>query len=76
VTEAIERELATGDPDNEAFCWSLLRRLSAATISTIHSFAQQLLAAHTLHLGLAPDLKILDETDAEDLREEEIEKAI
>lgn len=76
VTEAIEHELASGDPDNEAFCWSLLRRLSAATISTIHSFAQQLLAAHTLQLGLAPDLKILEEADAADLRQNAIDSAL
>ena len=76
VTEAIEKELATGDPTNEAFCWSLLRRLSGATISTIHSFAQQILASHTLFLGLSPDLTILEEADAEDLRTDLIEAAL
>jgi superfamily I DNA/RNA helicase len=76
VTESIERELATGDPDNEAFCWSLLRRLSGATISTIHSFAQQILATHTLQLGLSPTLTILEETGAEDLRNEVIQATL
>ena len=68
VTEAIEHELATGNPETEAFCWSLLRQLSNATLSTIHSFAQQLLSSNTLLLGLSPDLTILEESDAEDLR--------
>jgi ATP-dependent exoDNAse (exonuclease V) beta subunit len=76
VTEAIERELAGGNAETEAFCWSLLRRLSGATISTIHSFAQQLLAAHTLFLGLPPDLVILEETDAADLRADMIESTL
>jgi ATP-dependent helicase/nuclease subunit A len=68
VTEAIEHELATGNPETEAFCWSLLRQLSNATLSTIHSFAQQLLSSNTLLLGLSPDLTILEESEAEDLR--------
>ena len=68
VTEAIEHELAIGNPETEAFCWSLLRQLSNATLSTIHSFAQQLLSSNTLLLGLSPDLTILEESDAEDLR--------
>ncbi|MEI6147586.1 MAG: UvrD-helicase domain-containing protein [bacterium] len=76
VTEAIERELATGDPANEATCWSLLRRLSGATISTIHSFAQQILAAHTLQLGLSPTLTVLEEAEAEDLRTASIQAAL
>ena len=76
VTEAIEKELATGDPDNEAFCWSLLRRLSGATISTIHSFAQQLLARHTLELGLSPTLTVLEEAEAELLRSEAAQTAL
>ncbi len=76
VTESIERELATGDPASEAFCWSLLRRLSGATISTIHSFAQQVLASHTLQLGLSPTLTILEETAAEDLRNEVIQATL
>ena len=76
VTEAIERELATGNPETEAFCWSLLRRLSGATISTIHSFAQQVLSSHTLLLGLSPKLAILEESDAEDLRTEIIEATL
>jgi len=70
VTEAIEKELASGDPNNEAFCWSLLRRLSGATISTIHAFAQQLLSRHTLELGLSPTLTVLEEADAAILRNE------
>lgn len=76
VTEAIEKELATGDPDNEAFCWSLLRRLSGATISTIHSFAQQLLARHTLELGLSPTLTVLEEAEAALLRSEAAQTAL
>lgn len=76
VTEAIERELAGGDPANEAYCWALLRRLSSATISTIHAFAQQVLASHTLYLGLSPTLSILEETDAEDLRTEIITETL
>lgn len=76
VTEAIEKELATGHPDNEAFCWSLLRRLSGATISTIHSFAQQLLARHTLELGLSPTLTVLEEADAAVLRSEAAQSAL
>jgi len=76
VTQAVEEELVSGDPGNEAFCWSLLRRLSAATISTIHSFAQQLLSAHTLHLGLAPNLVVLEEAEASDLRNTEVEAAL
>lgn len=76
VTEAIEKELATGDPDNEAFCWSLLRRLSGATISTIHSFAQQLLARHTLELGLSPTLTVLEEAEAAVLRNEATQAAL
>ncbi len=76
VTEAIEKELASGDPDNEAFCWSLLRRLSGATISTIHAFAQQLLSRHTLELGLSPTLTVLEETDAAILRNEAAQTAL
>lgn len=76
VTAAIEQELAGGHPDNEAFCWSLLRRLSSAAIATVHSFAQQILATHTLHLGLSPELKVIEETDASDLRMEAIEAAL
>ncbi|MEI6168230.1 MAG: UvrD-helicase domain-containing protein [bacterium] len=76
VTEAIEKELAGGDPDNEAFCWSLLRRLSGATISTIHSFAQQILARHTLELGLSPTLTVLEEADAAVLRSEAAQSAL
>jgi len=76
VTEAVERELAEGNPDTEASCWSLLRRLPSAVISTIHSFAQQLLSSHTLFLGLSPNLTILEEADAEDLRTEAIEAAL
>lgn len=76
VTEAIEKELATGDPDNEAFCWSLLRRLSGATISTIHAFAQQLLARHTLELGLSPTLTVLEDADASLLRQDAAQSAL
>ena len=76
VTEAIEKELATGDPENEAFCWSLLRRLSGATISTIHAFAQQLLARHTLELGLSPTLTVLEEADADVLRNDAAQSAL
>lgn len=76
ITEAIELELSTGDPGTEAFCWSLLRQLSCATISTIHSFAQQTLASNTLFLGLSPALAILEETEAEDLRTDCIEKTL
>jgi len=76
VTEAIEKELATGDPNDEAFCWSLLRRLSGATISTIHSFAQQLLARHTLELGLSPTLTVLEEAEAALLRSEAAQTAL
>ncbi|MEI8139674.1 MAG: UvrD-helicase domain-containing protein [bacterium] len=76
VTEAIEKELATGNPDNEAFCWSLLRRLSGATISTIHAFAQQLLARHTLELGLSPTLTVLEEADAAILRNDAAQSAL
>lgn len=76
VTEAIEHELATGNPATEAFCWSLLRQLSGATISTIHSFAQQVLASNTLFLGLSPALTILEEDEAEDLRTECIESTL
>lgn len=76
VTEAIEHELASGNPETEAFCWSLLRQLSSATISTIHSFAQQILASNTLFLGLSPALTILEETEAEDLRTESIESTL
>jgi ATP-dependent exoDNAse (exonuclease V) beta subunit len=76
VTEAIEQELATGNPETEAFCWSLMRQLSSATISTIHSFAQQILASNTLFLGLSPALTILEETEAEDLRKDVIESTL
>ncbi len=76
VTEAIELELASGNPETEAFCWSLMRQLSSATISTIHSFAQQILASNTLFLGLSPALTILEETEAEDLRTECIESTL
>lgn len=76
VTEAIEKELATGDPGNEAFCWSLLRRLSGATISTIHAFAQQLLSRHTLELGLSPTLTVLEEADAAILRSDAAQSAL
>ena len=76
VTEAIERELAGGNAETEAYCWSLLRRLSGATLSTIHAFAQQLLSAHTLYLGLSPNLTILEEADAEDLRMDMIEATL
>ncbi|MEI6516289.1 MAG: UvrD-helicase domain-containing protein, partial [bacterium] len=76
VTEAIEHELAAGNPETEAFCWSLMRQLSSATISTIHSFAQQILASNTLFLGLSPALAILEENEAEDLRTDCIESAL
>lgn len=76
VTEAIEHELASGNPETEAFCWRLMRQLSSATISTIHSFAQQILASNTLFLGLSPALTILEETEAEDLRTECIENTL
>jgi len=76
VTEAIEKELATGNLENEAFCWSLLRRLSGATISTIHAFAQQLLARHTLELGLSPTLTVLEEADAAVLRSDAAQSAL
>ncbi|MEI6563710.1 MAG: UvrD-helicase domain-containing protein [bacterium] len=76
VTEAIEKELATGDPENEAFCWSLLRRLSGATIATIHAFAQQLLARHTLEMGLSPTLTVLEEADAAVLRSDASQSAL
>jgi ATP-dependent helicase/nuclease subunit A len=76
VTEAIEQELVAGDSNTEAFCWSLLRRLSGATISTIHSFAQQILARHTLELGLSPTLTVLEEADAAVLRSEAAQSAL
>lgn len=76
VTAAIEQELAAGDTGTEAYCWSLLRRLSSASIATIHSFAQQLLAAHTLHLGLSPELHVLEEAEASNLRAGEIQEAL
>lgn len=76
VTEAIERDVTSGDAAHEAFCWSLLRRLSGATIATIHAFAQQLLTHHALELGLSPSLQVMEEADAATLRREEAQATL
>lgn len=76
ITEAIEKEVATGNPTDEFFYWSLLRRLPASVISTIHAFAQQLLGRHALRMGLAPHLTVIEGYASTELLNEAIATAL
>lgn len=71
ITHAIERELER-DEENADFYWNLLRRLSGAVISTIHSFSQRLLAQNALYLGITPSFRVLEEDEAENLLRESL----
>ena len=76
VTESIEKELAGGTAADEFYYWSLLRRLPAAVISTIHAFAQQLLSRNALRMGLAPRLTVIEGAAAAELLADSIATAL
>ena len=55
---------------------SVLRALEAAPIGTFHEFANRMLRAHAVELGVDPEFVILDETIAASLRDQAIRTAI
>ena len=63
ITRKIEEKAAE---ENDARYWDILRSLSGATISTIHSFAQSLLKENALLAGISPAVAVLEgeSTDA------------
>ena len=69
ITTEIEQQLER-DPDRADFYWSLLRRISGAVISTIHSFGQRLIAQNALSLGIAPSFRVLEDDESESLLKE------
>jgi ATP-dependent helicase/nuclease subunit A len=74
ITAGIEQARAEaeeqGDAELAARCWSLLHRLPAADISTIHSYAQRLVEQHALRLGHSPAFSTFDEDTASELRQD------
>ena len=54
TTSTVERDL----------CREALEHLDDASISTLHGFAQRILAAHPLEAGLPPTFDVVDETEA------------
>lgn len=67
------RALEAGE---EAAAWRRrLHGLERMTVGTIHAFAAALLRQHPVEAGLDPDLEVLDEETAEDLRREAAREA-
>ncbi len=64
IHAALEERLAAAPPEQAPFYWGLLRRLAGAHISTIHAFAQRLLAENALRVGVPPLFQVLDESPA------------
>jgi len=56
-------ELAAADPGDERLAAALLQ-VDEAVMTTIHAFAQRILADHPLEAGLPLRLRVLDEIDA------------
>jgi ATP-dependent helicase/nuclease subunit A len=68
--EALEKARAAGDAEKTSRAVRAIGALPSARISTIHSFLYQAMKPYFPALGLAPDVRILDERTADSLRAE------
>ena len=80
LTRRIRAELArrSGDepePGRARHLRTLARDAESAWISTIHSFCRRVLAAHPLAVGLDPEFRVLDESEAARVGAEAFEAA-
>ena len=68
VAEQVEEALATTeDEEKKQECWRVLRALSGANISTIHSFAQKLLMENAVAAGISPSVRLVEEDEKDEL---------
>lgn len=65
-----------GDVDQADLARSILRRLPAANISTIHAFCAGLLREHALELGLSPSFQTLEDEARDELLDEALKAEI
>ena len=56
------------------FCSEQLLEIPTADISTMHSFCGRIIRKYFFKVGLSPDFKVLDETDAVLLKKESLDK--
>ena len=68
--EALEKARAAGDAEKTSRAVRAIGALPSARISTIHSFLYQAMKPYFPALGLAPDVRVLDERTADSLRAE------
>ena len=76
IVAALEKELSEEQNAADAVYWSLLRRLAGATIATIHSYAQQLLAQNVLRQALSPSVRMADDSESSELLTTVIEQTL
>ena len=62
ITRKVEELLGEATADEAAPLWGILRDLSGATISTIHSFAQRVIKENSILAGISPRMRILEES--------------
>ncbi|MEJ7844799.1 MAG: UvrD-helicase domain-containing protein, partial [Acidimicrobiales bacterium] len=67
IREALEAAAASGDlpPSERERCATAVRRIDEASITTLHGFAQRILAEHPLEAGLPPGFEVEEGIAAE-----------
>ncbi|MEQ8849553.1 UvrD-helicase domain-containing protein [Botrimarina sp.] len=76
VRARCRQRLADAGGDHAAHWRSLLRRLDAARISTIHSFASSLIREHALQLGVDPSFAVIDPAEADVLKSQAVDAVL
>lgn len=71
----VSEKLIAAEEEND-LARSVLRRLPAASISTIHAFCAGLLREHALELGLSPVFQTLEDEERDEFLEESLKTAI
>ena len=61
IRRALEPLTRDGDPVTSARATTALEELDAAAVSTLHAFAQRILAEHPVEAGLPPRVQVLDD---------------
>src|SRR3954468_1098399 len=61
IRRALEPVARAGDPVAAARATIALEELDAAAVSTLHAFAQRILAEHPVEAGLPPRVQVLDD---------------
>lgn len=75
--EAESKKAISDADDDAAEYWRLVAfAMEGATISTYHSFYEQLCRSHAESLGLDPDVRLLDQRIAEGLKRESAQEAV